>query len=89
MERNYYHVTFSVSNDKHRVIEDVKAYAADEAINLAMSSQDDEKIILEKDDLTYVIFKEHLVEIVARKVDSPEERSKQQSRNLDALGRIF
>lgn len=89
MESNYYHVKFYVSNGKVRVIEDVKAYAADEAANLAIANQNDERIILEEGDLTYVIYKEHLVEIVVEKVDSPEERSKQQKRNLDAMSRIM
>jgi len=85
---NYYNVKFNLSDNKSRVVKDVKSKTHEAAKNKAIDFENVDKVVIEIENTVYEINRDHLVEIIVEKVDNPDEREKKRQDNLNALSNI-
>lgn len=85
MEEKHFLVTYYLANGEKRVVSDVVATDTEAAMLKAPKSITRENIELEIKSGHHRISVDHIVEIVAKEVPSPEERKKNQEKNLNAL----
>lgn len=88
MEEKYFRVSYYLSNGEKRIVSDVLAEDAEDALLKAPELISNDNIELNIKSGYHRISINHIIEMVAKEIPSPDKRKENRDNALDAFGKM-